>query len=131
MTESERRSANLKGSGCLFYAFAALSVALSCGAQESVELRTNPFIRPDLSLSVPEPTEASGPLHSTSPPTRLRFTLAAGPDSLVNVDGRTLRIGEEINGYRLEAVGANTAIFSNGKEIVELKVKLNDLGKPK
>ncbi len=111
-------------------ALSTLGVAISCWAQSSaVELRTNPFIRPDLSLSAPAPTAASGPLHSSSPPTRLRFSLAAGPDSLVYVDGKTLRIGEEINGYRLVAVRADTAIFSNGKEIVELKVKLNDMGK--
>lgn len=128
LTDSERPGACPEGAGRILIAFAALSIALSCGARESVELRTNPFIRPDLSLRNAEPTEASGPLHSTSPPTRLRFTLAAGPDSLVNVDGRTLRIGEEINGYRLEAVGANTAIFSNGKEIVELKVRPDGLG---
>ncbi len=128
LTDAEKPGACPKGGGRIFIAFAALSIALSCGARESVELRTNPFIRPDLSLRDPEPTEASGPLHSTSPPTRLRFTLAAGPDSLVNVDGRTLRIGEEINGYRLEAVGANTAIFSNGKEIVELRVRPDGLG---
>ncbi len=130
-TDANRSGACLKGGGRILIAFAALGVALSCGARESVELRTNPFIRPDLSLRAPEPTEASGPLHSTSPPTRLRFTLAAGPHSLVNVDGRTLRIGEEINGYRLEAVGADTAIFSNGEEIVELKVRPSDLGSRK
>ena len=131
LTDAERPGACVKGGGRILIALAALSLALTCGARESVELRTNPFIRPDLSLRAPEPTEASGPLHSTSRPTRLRFTLAAGPDSLVNVDGRTLRIGEEINGYRLEAVGADTAIFSNGEEILELKVRPNDLGRRK
>lgn len=112
-------------------AVAALNVAFSCWAQESgVQLRTNPFIRPDLSIRAPEPTRASGTLRPSSRPTRLRFALAAGPDSLVNVDGKTLRIGDEINGFRLEAVGADTAVFSNGKEIIELKVKLNDIGEP-
>ena len=129
LTDAEKAVARQKGGGRFFIAFAALSIALSCGAQESVELRTNPFIRPDLSLRAPAATDASGPMRSTSPPTRLRFTLAAGPDSLVNVDGRTLRIGEEINGYRLEAVGADTAIFRNGNEILELKVRPSDLGR--
>ncbi len=120
----------LRGGGFAL-AVAALSVAFACRAEESVvELRTNPFIRPDLSSPSPEPNRTSGPLRSTSPPTRLRFTLAAGPDSLVNVDGRTLRIGDEINGYRLEAVRADTAIFSNGREVIELKVKLNEIGIP-
>ena len=90
-------------------------------------LRINPFLRPNLGPTAPAATRASGPVRSTAPPSDLRFTLAAGPDSLVNVDGRTLRIGEEINGYRLEAVRADTAIFSNGKEMIELRIKLNDL----
>lgn len=116
------------GGGAL--ALAALSMALSCWAKAyAVELRTNPFIRPDLSASAPDPTRASGQLRSTARPTHLRFALAAGPDSLVNVDGRTLRIGDEINGYRLEAVRADSAIFSNGKEVVELKVRPNHVGK--
>lgn len=94
-------------------------------------LRINPFIRPALEDAAPRPTAASGPVYSTAPPSRLRFTLAAGPESLVNVDGKTLRIGEEINGYRLEAVRADTAIFSNGARVIELTVRPEDLGRQK
>ncbi len=114
-------------------ALVTLSLAVSSWAEESgTKLRTNPFLRPALSPGAPEPTDASGPVvHSTAPPSNLRFALAAGPESLVNVDGRTLRIGDEINGYRLEAVRADTAIFSNGNEIIELKIKLKDLRKSK
>ncbi len=113
-------------------AIAALSFPSSGWSEGSgTPLRINPFLRPDLGATAPAPTRASGPVRSTAPPTNLRFTLAAGPDSLVSVDGKTLRIGEEINGYRLEAVRADTAIFSNGKEMIELKIKLSDLRKAK
>lgn len=113
-------------------AFVTLSLALSGWAQDSgVKLRTNPFLRPALSPSSPELTDASGPVHSTAPPSNLRFALAAGAESLVNVDGRTLRIGDEINGYRLEAVRADTAIFSNGNELIELKIRHKDFRKSK
>ncbi|HSS66775.1 MAG TPA: hypothetical protein VLS27_20260, partial [Gammaproteobacteria bacterium] len=110
----------------------ALSLAVSGWAQESgMQLSTNPFLRPVLSPGAPEPTDASGPVRSTAPPSNLRFTLAAGPDSLVNVDGRTLRIGEEINGYRLEAVRADSAVFRNGDELIELEIKPSEIGKRK
>lgn len=111
---------------------AALGFAASGWAEESaMKLRTNPFLRPAPASGAPEPTDASGPARSTAPPSRLRFTLAAGPDSLVNVDGKTLRIGDEINGYRLEAVKSDSAIFSNGKELIELKIKLKNIRKEK
>jgi len=109
-------------------AFAAVVLAFSVFAEESeTKLRINPFLRPALNTGAPRPTEASGPVRSTAPPSRLRFTLAAGPESLVNVDGKTLRIGEEINGYRLEAVRADTAIFSSGEQVIELKIGPEDL----
>lgn len=108
-------------------AFAALSLSVPGWPQEpTTTLRINPFVRPALTASAPRPTDASGPVHSTAPPSNLRFALAAGPDSLVYVDGKTLRIGEEINGYRLEAVKADTAIFTNGEKVIELKIRLND-----
>lgn len=100
---------------------------VSSAQQEPGKLRTNPFLRPALISSAPEPTQASGPVRSNAPPTRLRFALAAGPDSFVNVDGRTLRIGEEINGYRLEAVTADAAIFSKGNEMIELEMPHGDI----
>ncbi len=113
-------------------AIVSLGLAISAWAEDpATKLRTNPFLRPALTAGAPVPTDASGPAHSKAPPSHLRFTLAAGPDSLVNVDGRTLRIGEEINGYRLEAVRADTAIFSNGEEVIELKTQLKDIRKRK
>lgn len=110
----------------------ALAVAAPCAADESgAELRTNPFIRPPLNTNVSGHTNATGPVRSKSPPRKLRLTLAAGPDSLVNVDGKILRIGEEINGYRLEAVREAAAIFSNGEQLIELRIRDGDSRKTK
>jgi hypothetical protein len=123
----ERRAA-----GKVVVAFAAMGVSFLGWAGESeTKLRVNPFLRPAPNDAAPRPTEASGPLRSTAPPSRLRFTLAAGPESLVHVDGKTLRIGEEINGYRLEAVRADGAIFTNGEQVVELKIRPEDLRQAK
>ena len=116
--------------GRLVLALAAASIAVSTWAQEGqTKLRTNPFVRPAVIDGAPQSTPASGPVHSNAPPSRLRFALAAGKDSLVNVDGRTLRIGDEINGYRLVAVRADMAIFSNGREMIELSVRQKELRK--
>lgn len=121
----------LLGGGAVF-SVAALVIAASAGAYDPrAELRTNPFARPALSSGAPKPTNATGPVVSTGAPSQLRFTLAAGRDSLVNVDGKTLRLGEEINGYRLDAVRAESAIFTKGAEIIELRIPSKDIRKRK
>ncbi len=45
---------------------------------------------------------------------QLRAVMAAGPDSMVNVDGAMVRIGEEIRGYRLVEVRDGEAVFAKG-----------------
>ncbi len=44
----------------------------------------------------------------------LRAVMVAGPDSMVNVDGSMVRIGEEIRGYRLVEVRDGEAVFVKG-----------------
>jgi len=44
----------------------------------------------------------------------LRAVMAAGPDSMVNVDGAIVRVGEEIRGYRLVEVRDGEAVFMKG-----------------
>jgi hypothetical protein len=45
--------------------------------------------------------------------------LVAGDDSLVNVGGTILRVGEEFDGYRLLRVREDTAVFTrNGQQVV-------------
>ena len=44
----------------------------------------------------------------------LRAVMLAGADSMVNVDGAMVRIGEEIRGYRLIEVRDGEAVFVNG-----------------
>lgn len=44
----------------------------------------------------------------------LRATLVAGPDSLANLGGIVLRLGEEAHGYRLVEVREWEAVFERG-----------------
>lgn len=45
---------------------------------------------------------------------QLRAVMVAGPDSMVNVDGAMVRIGEELRGYRLVEVRDGEAVFAKG-----------------
>ncbi len=67
----------------------------------------NPFARP-AQLSEPAPAQSSA---IGAPMFGLRATMAAGADSLVNIDGEILRLGDVLVGYRLVAVGEGTAVF--------------------
>lgn len=68
----------------------------------------NPFARPSHAAAGPAATQApvQGP-----PSFDLRATMAAGADSLVNIDGRIIAIGAMYAGYRLVSVGEGTAVF--------------------
>ena len=59
----------------------------------------------------------------------LRATLSSGQDSIANVDGLMVFIGDKVKGYELIAVGEGSATFlKNGKEttlhISEMHTKL-------
>jgi hypothetical protein len=89
-----------------------LSFAVLHGAHAQDAAR-NPFGRPPAE-SVPETAlERAAPSPGTlAPAFKLRATMTAGDRSLVNVDGEIVRLGEEIAGYRLVAVGEGTAVFA-------------------
>ncbi len=52
----------------------------------------------------------------------LHATIVAGQKSVVNVEGRVVRIGEKINGYTLIEVGRQTATFEKDQNLVTLKM---------
>lgn len=70
---------------------------------EGVVLKTNPFERPLVTSSkddVPDEVVVEAPQVTLE----LRGTMAAGENSLANIGGEILAIGQEISGYRLVAV---------------------------
>ena len=79
------------------------------------DLQHNPFTRPE--LGSPAPAGGDAPAPATAEP-ELRATLVAGQNSLANVAGQLLSIGDEADGYRLLAVGEGFADFErDGRRI--------------
>ena len=84
---------------------------------EDPPLRFDPFEQPATGSRAPDSSSQAGPW---SP--ELRATLAAGPDSLANLGGVVLRIGEETHGYKLVEVRESEAVFM--REDVEVTLRL-------
>lgn len=88
------------------------------------DLMRDPFSRPtavsvDSSARSPQ---AQAKVAKASLP-KLRALLSAGEQSVVNLDGKTVRVGETYNGYTLEKVGESSATFSIGGRQVVLQLK--------
>ena len=94
----------------------ALPLGAHVGAQELAVgvLRFDPFAEPDLE----RPSVEAARKRRWSP--ELRATLAAGPQSMANLGGTILNIGDEAHGYRLIEVGEGDAIFLKGNARVVL-----------
>jgi hypothetical protein len=85
-------------------ACAALLLAVAALADDA-PLAKNPFVRPQL-------VELAAPESVASPPLlEVRAVLSAGGASLVDVGGRIVRLGEEVDGFRLVAVSEEGARF--------------------
>ena len=107
----------------------ALGAALAAGAAAQ-PLRHDPFARPRLG-----PAPASGAAPGAAAPAEadpwrpvLRAVMQAGRDSVVNVDGRLVAIGETIDGYRLVKVEDARAVFS--KDGRRTTLTMHDAGLP-
>ena len=106
---------------CCMHVFLLLAAAIGGAVADDTAyvLQINPFERPEA-----EKSAENKPVQEREPPRlehlRLRATLTAGSESLVNVDGVIVGIGEEFEGYRLVEVRRDQAIFSNGDELITL-----------
>ena len=109
-----------------------LSAGLLClpglAHAQADHLKHDPFARPVLA---PRPAPAAPvPGDSVRAPVpepvwkpELRAVMVAGPKSIVNVAGVLVRIGEQIDGYRLVEVHEETAVFVNNKKRVTLSLR--------
>ena len=97
---------------------AALSILLligsPCALAQGRTLQHDPFARPQFGF-LPKAKPATAPgvrrVVTMDPKLKLHGVLMAGPDSIANVDGVIVRIGESIHGYRLVAVQDRAAVF--------------------
>jgi len=78
-------------------------------ASEPQDLAHNPFVRPpsEVTMEMRNPVQADG----TVAPLDLRATMVGATDRLANVGGRTLRPGDDVQGYKLIQVYEDKAIF--------------------
>lgn len=100
----------------LLYLSAGLVCLSGLAPAQADGLKHDPFTRP-----VPAPRPGPGaPVPESVWKPELRAIMVAGPNSIVNVAGALVRIGEQINGYRLVEVHEETAVFVNNKKTVTL-----------
>lgn len=87
----------------------------------AAELSVNPFERPAwVSEALIEP--ASDQAVTQNHRIDLRAILSAGEQSLANVGGNIIAIGEETNGYVLKAIINDEAVFSMNEQTIRVSV---------
>ncbi len=98
-----------------------LTTVTSHAANVESGVTYNPFKRPKLvhttSNIKPAHNSERAPVHID-----LRSTLSAGNESLVNVGGEIIGMGDEIGGYRLLSVSEGAAVFFRGETQVTVTV---------
>jgi hypothetical protein len=95
----------------LLCALLTLGAPAAAGDERPRRLRFNPFAQPELAaIAQADPSRvATGAFHGWAP--ELTATLTAGEESLANLGGVILGIGEETHGYRLVKVDVFEASF--------------------
>ena len=97
------------------------SVGLASGASE---LKYDPFAYLENSSKIAS-LKATRNAAIVAPVTwrrKLLATIVAGKQSVANIDGKVVRLGEKIDGYALIAVKKKTAIFEKNKKRIVLKM---------
>ncbi len=100
---------------------ALLVLAASAYASEPPAIEHNPFSRPPSQVQVGEDRVIT----ELRPPTELvvTATMVSTGERLAHIDGRVLREGEEIYGYRLLRIDEDKAIFERNGETETVLVK--------
>lgn len=94
----------------------ALLLATLCGLTSSpvwaldLGLQKDPFARPGY-LATGDATASGSDASAAAWPPKLSAVMVAGRESMVMIDNRRLRLGDEIDGYRLRQVLPRQAVF--------------------
>ena len=89
----------------------ALILAVVNSQSFSRSLKHDPFKKPKFLEKVEPQANAVTEAKETPMEGELRATITAGAQSMVNVDGVILTLGEEMSGYRLIEVREREAVF--------------------
>ena len=93
----------------------------SVWATDAPPLRNNPFARPPSAVTMTEVSPRRP--DETGRPLELRATMVGPRDKLANVAGKTLRPGDEFEGYTLIEVYEDHAVFDRGGNRTTVYVK--------
>jgi hypothetical protein len=85
-------------------------------------VRHDPFQRPVIPQTSVAETEVSKPAAKQVWAPKLTATLRAGRNSMANVNGKIIKLGETINGYRLIEVDERSAVFLKNKQRTHLTI---------
>lgn len=85
-------------------------------------VRHDPFQRPALPQSSITAPEAEKPTAQQPWAPKLSGTLRAGRNSMANVNGNIVKLGETIDGYKLIEVDERSAIFVKNKQSTHLTI---------
>ncbi len=112
--------------------FVVLAVYFLPQAFAGDSLKHDPFARPLLSTPLPSNTAAGTVVEEEIPwNPQLIAVMVSGKNSLVNLDGIIIKIGEEKDGYRLVQVRDQEAIFKKGNKRIVLNMEMSTLRKNK
>ncbi len=115
----------------LVYLAAGLACTPGFGWAQADALNHDPFARPAF-LKVTPPSAAQprgnagvrkGALPEPAWKPELTAVMVAGPKSVVSIDGKIVRLGEEIDGHRLVEVHEQTAVFVKDRKRVTLSLR--------
>jgi hypothetical protein len=112
-------------SALLFAGAAGLALSCQAAAQAGI-LHRNPFAHALPGVSQPAAGTAN-PSAAAAIPLELRGTMLAGSDSLANIGGLILGIGQEVEGYRIVSIHERWVVIEKNGEQRTLSVDHEDV----
>ncbi len=108
----------------IFFPLLLSRLAIADERPKQIQLRHDPFQKPEMLLAarpkhVDKEIDQPNWLNQNS---KLNMTLRAGKNSMVNVQGRVIKIDENIDGFKLVKVLERSAIFKNDEQQIILKI---------
>lgn len=88
-------------------------------ADAGVPLRINPFVQPAESRGVDVAQQSGDSME-------LRGVVMAGEDSLANIGGRIVSVGQEVDGYRVITVDERKVVLERNGSQRELELRAQD-----
>jgi hypothetical protein len=90
---------------------------------QAIPVLHDPFQKPNIpQKSIEEPEGIKAQAQQPLAP-QLKATLRAGRNSMANINGKIIKLGETTNGYKLIGVGERSAILVKNNQRLELTIE--------